>query len=171
MALWRTRKGRRLAVLLLCLVGLGSAAGLTLLAFRDTLVFFVTPGDLAEKPPPVGRSLRLGGLVEAGSLVRARSDGRPVARFRVTDGRAAIAVEFAGILPDLFREGQGVVALGVLRPDGSFLASEVLAKHDETYMPPEVAEALKKSGEWRPESGQAPPAGNWNTLAPRKGGG
>ena len=94
-----------------------------------------------------------------------------MARFRVTDGRAAVDVEFAGILPDLFREGQGVVTLGTLRPDGSFLASEVLAKHDETYMPPEVAEALKKSGQWKPESGAAPPAGTWNTLNPRKSGG
>ncbi len=171
MSMLRTRKGRRLAVVLLCLVGLGSATGLTLLAFSDNLVFFVTPGDLAEKPQPPGRSLRLGGLVEGGSVVRARSEGKPVARFRVTDGRAAVDVEFAGILPDLFREGQGVVTLGTLRPDGSFLASEVLAKHDESYMPPEVAEALKKSGQWKPESGQAPPAGNWNTLNPRKSGG
>ena len=167
----RTRKGRRLAVVLLCLMGLGTAAGLTLLAFSDNLVFFVTPGDLADKPQPAGRMLRLGGLVETGSVTRARNDGKPVARFRVTDGRAAVDVEFAGILPDLFREGQGVVSLGMLRPDGSFLASEVLAKHDETYMPPEVAEALKKSGQWKPESGAAPPAGNWNTLNPRKSGG
>ncbi|MCC6716431.1 MAG: cytochrome c maturation protein CcmE [Acetobacteraceae bacterium] len=171
MALLRTRKGRRLAVLLLCLVGLGSAAGLALLAFRDNLVFFVTPGDLAEAPPPAGRMLRLGGLVEAGSVARDRRDGKPVARFRVTDGRAALDVEFAGILPDLFREGQGVVALGTLRPDGSFLASEVLAKHDETYMPPEVAAALKKAGHWQPESAPAPPAAGWNTLTPRKSGG
>ena len=171
MSMLRTRKGRRLAVLLLCLMGLGTAAGLTLLAFSDNLVFFVTPGDLADKPQPAGRMLRLGGLVEGGSVTRGRNDGKPVARFRVTDGRAAVEVEFAGILPDLFREGQGVVTLGTLRPDGSFVASEVLAKHDESYMPPEVAEALKKSGQWKPESGQAPPAGNWNTLNPRKSGG
>jgi len=166
MAMLRTRKGRRLAVVLMCLVGLGSGTGLALLAFNDSLVFFVTPGDMAENPPPAGRSLRLGGLVENGSVMRDRRDGRPVARFRVTDGRAAVDVEFAGILPDLFREGQGVVSLGTLRPDGSFVASEVLAKHDETYMPKEVAEALKKSGQWKPESGQAPPAGTWNTLRP-----
>lgn len=171
MSLLRTRKGRRLAVLLVCLVGLGSAAGLTLLAFSDNLVFFVTPHDLTEKPPPAGRALRLGGLVENGSVARDRRDGRPVARFRITDGRASVDVEFSGILPDLFREGQGVVTLGMLRQDGSFLASEVLAKHDETYMPPEVAEALKKSGQWKPESGQAPPAAGWNTMMPRKNGG
>jgi cytochrome c-type biogenesis protein CcmE len=126
---------------------------------------------MVENPPPAGRALRLGGLVENGSVMRDRRDGKPVARFRVTDGRAAVDVEFAGILPDLFREGQGVVSLGTLRPDGSFLASEVLAKHDETYMPKEVAEALKKSGQWKPETGQAPPAGTWNTLSPRKSGG
>ncbi len=173
MAMLRTRKGRRLMVVLMCLFGLGSATGLALLAFRDSLVFFVTPGDMVENPPPAGRTLRLGGLVENGSVLRDRRDGKPVARFRVTDGRAAVDVEFAGILPDLFREGQGVVSLGTLRPDGSFVASEVLAKHDETYMPPDVAEALKKSGQWKPETGQAPPAGTWNTLrpgAPKSGG-
>jgi len=171
MSLMRTRKGRRLIVLLACGLGLGSAAALMLTAFSDNLVFFVTPADLAAKPQPPGRSLRLGGLVEAGSLERARRDGKPVARFRVTDGTAAVQVEFAGILPDLFREGQGVVTLGALQPDGGFLASEVLAKHDETYMPPEVAEALKKSGQWKPEAGPPPPAATWNTLTPRKSGG
>jgi cytochrome c-type biogenesis protein CcmE len=172
MQIGRSRKRRRLAVVLLAMLGLGTAAGLTLFALSDTLVFFVTPGDLAEKPQPPGRTLRLGGLVEQGSVARGRgADGRPVATFRVTDGRATLDVQYAGILPDLFREGQGVVALGVLRPDGGFTASEVLAKHDETYMPPEVAEALKKSGEWRPESGQAPPPATWNTLSPRKPGG
>ncbi len=170
MKLLRTRKGRRLMVLLLCGLGLGSAAGLALLAFSDNLVFFMTPGDLAEKHPPPGRTLRLGGLVENGSVERARRDGRPVATFRVTDGRATVAVEYSGILPDLFREGQGVVALGMLQPDGHFVASEVLAKHDETYMPPEVAEALKKSGQWKPGSAAPPPAATWNTLAPRKSG-
>lgn len=166
MAMLRTRKGRRLAVVLMCLFGLGSATGLALLAFNDSLVFFVTPGDMVENPPPAGRTLRLGGLVANGSVLRDRRDGKPVARFRVTDGRAAVDVEFAGILPDLFREGQGVVSLGTLRPDGNFVASEVLAKHDETYMPKDVAEALKKSGQWKPETGQAPPAGTWNTLRP-----
>ena len=170
MQIMRTRKRRRLLVLLLCGLGLGSAAALTLAAFSDNLVFFVTPGDLAANPPVPGRPLRLGGLVEHGSVARARRDGKPVARFRVTDGTAAVEVEFAGILPDLFREGQGVVTLGSLRPDGGFTASEVLAKHDETYMPPEVAEALKKSGQWKPDNAKAPPAATWNTLNPRKSG-
>jgi len=91
-------------------------------------------------------------------------DGEPVAAFKVTDGRKTIAVRYTGILPDLFREGQGVVALGVIAPDRSFTAQEVLAKHDETYMPKDVADALKKSGHWNPATGSAPPASTWNTA-------
>jgi cytochrome c-type biogenesis protein CcmE len=91
-------------------------------------------------------------------------DGEPVAAFRVTDGKNTIAVRYTGILPDLFREGQGVVALGVIAPDHSFTAQEVLAKHDETYMPKDVADALKKSGHWKPEMGSAPPASTWNSM-------
>jgi cytochrome c-type biogenesis protein CcmE len=166
-----TRKRRRLMILLACAVSLGSAAALTLAAFRDNLVFFVSPTELAAKPPPPGRSVRLGGLVVAGSVTRATADGKPIAKFRVTDGAATVPVEYAGILPDLFREGQGVVTLGALRPDGSFVAAEVLAKHDETYMPPEVADALKKSGHWNPSEGAPPPAATWNTLTPAKAGG
>ena len=90
--------------------------------------------------------------------------GHPGARFRITDGHAAVDVSYTGILPDLFREGQGVVTLGTMRPDGSFRASEVLAKHDETYMPKDVADALKRTGQWRPEQGPPPPASTWNTL-------
>jgi cytochrome c-type biogenesis protein CcmE len=91
-------------------------------------------------------------------------DGKPVARFRVTDGPNAVGVAYVGVLPDLFREGQGVVTLGKLGPDGVFRASEVLARHDESYMPPEVADALKKTGHWNPNQGAAPPAASWNTL-------
>jgi cytochrome c-type biogenesis protein CcmE len=90
-----------------------------------------------------------------------------VARFRVTDGTAAVTVTYAGLLPDLFREGQGVVALGTMQPDGSFRAAEVLAKHDATYMPKEVVDALKKSGHWDPKQGDPPPAASWNTMAPK----
>ena len=92
-------------------------------------------------------------------------------RFRITDGAAAVAVTYAGILPDLFREGQGVVTLGTLQADGSFRASEVLAKHDETYMPKEVADALKRSGHWDPKAGSPPPASTWNTAVTRAGSG
>ena len=163
-----TRKRRRLAVLLVCGVCLGSAAALTLSAFRDTLVFFLAPSDIASHAPPPGRTFRMGGLVEAGSLQRVERGGKPAASFRVTDGAGTIDVDYTGILPDLFREGQGVVALGSLRPDGRFVASEVLAKHDETYMPRDVADALKKTGRWKPADGPPPPASTWNTLTVAK---
>jgi cytochrome c-type biogenesis protein CcmE len=160
-----TRKHRRLVVVLACAVGIGSASALTLNAFSDSMVFFMSPGDIAAKQPAVGRMIRLGGLVQAGSLHRDTVDGEPVAAFRVTDGRSTIAVRYTGILPDLFREGQGVVALGALGPDRSFVAQEVLAKHDETYMPKDVADALKKSGHWNPAQGAAPPASTWNAAS------
>jgi cytochrome c-type biogenesis protein CcmE len=166
-----TRKRRRLIVVLACGLGLGSAAALTLSAFSDSVAFFVTPSDLATKAPGGDRSFRLGGLVESGSLTKSLDAGRPAAEFRVGDGKAAVTVHFVGILPDLFREGQGVVALGTLAPDGSFRAEEVLAKHDETYMPRDVAEALKKSGHWNPAAGPPPPASTWNDLAVRRTGG
>jgi cytochrome c-type biogenesis protein CcmE len=159
-----TRKHRRMMIVLGCAVGIGSASALTLSAFSDTMVFFMSPGDIAAKQPAVGKMIRLGGLVEAGSLKRETVDGEPVAAFTVTDGRKTIAVRYTGILPDLFREGQGVVALGVIAPDRSFTAQEVLAKHDETYMPKDVADALKKSGHWNPAMGSAPPASTWNSV-------
>lgn len=164
-----TRKKRRLMVLLLAGLGLGTATALTLTAFQDNLVFFLSPSDVVAQRPSGDRAFRLGGLVETGSVERhTASDGRPVATFRVSDGPNAIAVTYAGVLPDLFREGQGVVTLGRLLPDGSFRATEVLARHDETYMPPEVADALRRSGHWNPAEGAAPPAATWNT-APRSG--
>jgi cytochrome c-type biogenesis protein CcmE len=126
------------------LAGLGIAATLVLNAFRSNLVFFFTPTQVVENQAPHGRSFRIGGLVEAGSVVRDK-DALTV-RFRVTDTAKTIPVVYSGILPDLFREGKGVVAQGKLGPDGVFHASEVLAKHDENYMPPEAAEALRKAG-------------------------
>lgn len=162
-----TRKRRRLYVLLLCALGLGSATALTLTAFQDNLVFFRSPSDIAREAPVPDRAFRLGGLVETGSVARETApDGKPAARFRVTDGASAIAVTYTGVLPDLFREGQGVVTLGKLGLDGVFRASEVLARHDESYMPPEVADALKRSGHWNPNQGSTPPAATWNTLEP-----
>ena len=153
-----TRKRRRLIVLLACLACLGSATTLALLAFNDSMVFFVGPTELAARTPSSSRTLRLGGLVQAGSVQRVQIGGKPAAHFKVTDGNKAVEVDYVGILPDLFREGQGVVTLGTLMPDGHFAASEVLAKHDETYMPKEVADALKKSGHWNPDQGPPPPA-------------
>ena len=165
-----SRKRRRLLMLLGCLAGLGAGTAFTLVALNDNMVFFLAPSDIAAKAPSAGRTFRIGGLVAPGSLGQARQDGKPVARFVVTDGRATITVAYAGVLPDLFREGQGVVALGALRPDGSFLASEVLAKHDETYMPPEVAEALKKNGEWKPTVASAKLSPDWRPADARPAG-
>ena len=146
-----TRKRRRLYALGAGMLALFVAAGLALSAFEDTLVFFYSPSDIIADQPPADRAVRLGGLVEEGSLER--SAGGTEIRFRVTDLTRSITVSYAGILPDLFREGQGVVAEGSLDADGVFRARQVLAKHDETYMPPEVAEALKKSGRWREGGG------------------
>ncbi len=141
-----TRKRRRMVMLGAGMLALFSAAALVLTAFEDNLVFFYSPTDILEGKAPQGRALRLGGLVEEGSVQR--GSGLEV-QFRVTDLAEAVPVAYKGILPDLFREGQGVVVQG--RLNGSlFQADEVLAKHDENYMPPEVAEALKKSGQWKP---------------------
>ena len=143
-----TRKRRRLMIVLLGALLLGTAAALVLTAFEDNIVFFHSPTDVATKAElRTDRRLRVGGLVKQGSLLK-QSDGLTVA-FLVTDLRNDIRVTYKGILPDLFREGQGVVVEGRLQPDGAFRADEVLAKHDEKYMPPEVAEALKKSGQWK----------------------
>jgi len=133
---------------------LAVAVALMLNAFRDAIVFFNSPSDIAQKHLGPGTRIRLGGLVKAGSVVR--GDNLSV-RFEVTDGSAEIPVSYQGVLPDLFREGQGVVAEGVLEPGGVFDADTILAKHDETYMPKEVADALKKSGHWKDDYGQKPP--------------
>jgi cytochrome c-type biogenesis protein CcmE len=149
-----TRKRRRLIALGAGLSLLAAATALVLAAFNENLVFFYSPSDLAEKMIDPDRRIRIGGLVEAQS-VRRHPNGHGV-DFRVTDGKATLAVVYDGVLPDLFREGQGVVAEGRLRGDGVFAASTVLAKHDENYMPPEVAAALKKTGHW--QEGGAPKA-------------
>lgn len=143
-----TRKRRRLVAVCVGMALLAAAAGLVLNAFRDSLVFFYGPSEALAKNIGADRRFRLGGLVEPGSIGKA-GDGVTIT-FKVTDGAAAIPVRFAGILPDLFREGQGVIAEGRLL-HGTFEARNVLAKHDESYMPPEVVDALKKSGQWQPE--------------------
>ena len=157
-----TRKRRRLITLLAALLALGTATALVLAAFNDNLVFFYSPTDLAEKSVGPDRRIRIGGLVETNSLAK-QVDGHAVA-FRVTDGKTELRVVYDGMLPDLFREGQGVVAEGKLR-DGVFIASSVLAKHDEKYMPPEVADALKKAGRW--QEGGSLPADSPNVLPAR----
>ena len=148
-----TRKQQRLGLLALGMAALAGATVLVLSAFNDNLVFFYSPSELKAKPVAADRRVRIGGLVEAQSLARG-ADGRSVS-FRITDGASDVAVVYQGLLPDLFREGQGAVAEGKLRPDGVFAASSVLAKHDENYMPREVVDALKKSGHWQ-EGGTAP---------------
>ena len=151
-----TRKQRRLVLIGASLGVLALAAGLVLSALKDSIVFFNSPTDVVEKKVVPGSRIRLGGLVKPGSLQR--GDHLAV-RFEVTDGNQAIAVNYQGILPDLFREGQGVVAMGTRGSDGVFQAREVLAKHDEKYMPPEVVDALKRSGHWE-EGKQGGPGGN-----------
>ena len=145
-----TRKQRRLILIGSSLGVLAIAAALVLSALRDSIVFFNSPTDIAEKHPAAGTRMRVGGLVKPGTLQR--SDNLQI-RFDVTDGKSDIAVRYQGIVPDLFREGQGVVALGMRDSAGVFKASEVLAKHDETYMPPEVVDALKRAGKWKEGEG------------------
>jgi cytochrome c-type biogenesis protein CcmE len=130
---------------------LALAAGLVLFALKDSIVFFNSPTDVVEKHVQPGTRIRLGGLVKPGTVQR--GDHLAV-RFEVTDGKSAIAVNYQGILPDLFREGQGVIAEGMLEPGGTFKADSVLAKHDEKYMPKEVADALKKQGHWKDDYGK-----------------
>ena len=141
-----TRKRQRLLVVALGLAALAGATALVLSAFSSNLVFFYSPSELKSQAIAVNRRVRIGGLVEDGSVQRG-VDSRVA--FRVTDGKSDITVVYHGILPDLFREGQGVVAEGKLEPGGAFVASTILAKHDERYMPREVVEALKKSGHWQ----------------------
>ncbi|WP_051356649.1 cytochrome c maturation protein CcmE [Azorhizobium doebereinerae] len=150
-----TRKSRRLVLIGAGLGVLALAAGLILTALNDTIVFFRTPTEVAQQQFAPGSRLRLGGLVEPGSVAKTGT----AVRFSVTDGNAQVTVAYTGILPDLFREGQGVVAEGVLQSDGTVKADSVLAKHDERYMPREVADALKKSGHWKEgeEGGPTPP--------------
>lgn len=161
-----TRKGRRLTMLITGAGCLSVATALVLNAFRDNIVFFYSPSELASKNPGIERPLRIGGLVEMHTVERL--PGNQIV-FKVTDGNHDVKVAYQGLLPDLFREGQGVVAEGKLTADGNFTASTILAKHDEKYMPPEVAAALKKSGQWRGNeaaAAKATPAINAASLSP-----
>lgn len=139
------RKHKRLTFVAIALLLLAAASGLVLTAFEDSIVFFFSPTDILAKKPTPEKRLRLGGLVEEGSLMNL---GGGSISFKVTDTAQTVTVSYKGILPDLFREGQGIVAEGRYINE-VFIADEVLAKHDENYMPPEVAEAIKKSGQWQ----------------------
>lgn len=156
-----TRKQRRLVLIGGALGVLAVAVALMLNAFSASIVFFNSPSDVLDKHVGRGTRIRLGGLVKSGSLVRANG---LLVRFEVTDGKSEIPVSYQGVLPDLFREGQGVVAEGALDGAGVFKADTILAKHDETYMPKEVADALKKSGHWKDDYTQraAMPVGGGN---------
>ncbi|OIR09074.1 cytochrome c-type biogenesis protein CcmE [mine drainage metagenome] len=145
-----TRKQRRLYFVILGMLALGAATALVLTAVGDGMVYFYTPRDLRTRHISPDRRVRIGGLVKQGSVVR---DGKTV-HFVITDLTADLKTTYTGVLPDLFREGQGVVAEGKVDGNGVFQASEVLAKHDEKYMPKDVAEALKKSGHWQGETPQ-----------------
>ncbi|MBI5164608.1 MAG: cytochrome c maturation protein CcmE [Magnetospirillum sp.] len=146
-----TRKRQRLYFLLLGMSALGIAVTLVLMALKQDVIYFYSPSQLTEFKVPANKRIRIGGLVEVGSVAKEGA----ITRFRVVDKQSGIDVAFTGLLPDLFREGQGVVAEGKLGADGGFAAAEVLAKHDENYKPKEVADALKKSGEWQREEGPA----------------
>ena len=141
-----TRRQKRLAMIAAALVVLGSATGLALYALRDNVVFFLSPSEVAEKALKIGQRLRVGGLVEPGSIKHGAGERL---EFDVTDGKAALHVAFVGLPPDLFREGQGVVAEGALSGPDELDADTILAKHDERYMPREVVDALKKEGRWQ----------------------
>lgn len=145
-------KRQRLIFVSAAVIAVSAGVLLVLNTFQDNIVFFYTPSDIAVKTPAPGATFRLGGLVEAGSVKRQHE----VLHFTVTDGKAKLPVDYSGIVPNLFREGQGVVAEGRLTPEGSFSATRILAKHDERYMPKEVAEKLKASGYWKPEAPDAP---------------
>ena len=139
------KRKKRLLLIALMVAGVGIAAGFALKAFNENLMFFYTPSAIVAGEAPVGHPIRAGGLVTTGSVKR-QADGLTV-RFDITDNAETVTIQYTGILPDLFREGQGIVALGELGKDRLFVASEVLAKHDENYMPPEVADALQATHE------------------------
>lgn len=142
-----TARQRRMVLVGLILLGVGGAVAFALSAFKDNMLYFYTPSDLSAGKAPQDRAFRLGGMVTEGSFKR--EPGSLTAQFVLTDYAHNVTVSYTGVLPDLFREGQGIVARGRLTPDGQFVAEEVLAKHDENYMPPDVAEALAKQGDKR----------------------
>ncbi len=165
----RPPKRRRLYLVLACGLCFSAAVALGLAAFSSSLTYFLSPRQLVAKPPPTGQSFRLGGIVQVGSVSTTLSGTTPTTHFAVTDGQAAVNVIYTGVLPDLFREGQGVVAIGSMGPGGVFVADEVLAKHGAAYMPKDVEQALKEAGKWNPKFGPPPAASTWNTMQVKAG--
>jgi len=165
----RTPKRRRLYLVLACGLCLSAAVGLTMAAFSSSLTYFLSPREVVAKHPAEGLSFRLGGIVRVGTVQTTLAGDTPTTQFAVTDGRAAVPVVFTGVLPDLFREGQGVVAIGSMGADGVFHADEVLAKHGAAYMPKDVEQSLKAAGKWDPKFGPPPDASSWNTMQVKAG--
>ncbi|ABQ32043.1 MULTISPECIES: cytochrome c maturation protein CcmE [Acidiphilium] len=162
-----SRKKRRLWIVIACGIGLSTAVALMLFAFRSSLSFFMSPEQVAARHPPPGRVFRLGGIVQANTVVMGTRNGAPYTTFRITDGRASIPVVYTGVLPGLFRQGQGVVTIGAMaKGDSEFMASTVLAKHGADYMPRDVEMALRKAGKWNPKFGPPPNAGAWDDKSP-----
>ena len=165
-----TRERRRFCIMLVCGAGLSGATAFASGAFKGNLVFFEAPSELLAYAARQDQVLRLGGLIQEGSLHHVGSNGDPVAHFRITDGRADIPVSYVRMLPDLLRGEEESVAIGEMRADGQFKATEVLAEHDETYMPRGVAHAPDKSGRWNPSAGPPPSASMWGMLMPKEKG-
>lgn len=157
-------KTKRLWIVLGCMTGLILALVLILSAFSGNLVYFRTPSQLMANTVKSGSTVRLGGMVVANSIHRTVENQTPVVTFDITDGQAAIKVLYKGILPDLFREGQSAIAIGSLNDQKLFVANEILAKHDETYMPKDVADALRKTGKWDPRFGPPPDPATWDHM-------
>ncbi|MGC8531703.1 MAG: cytochrome c maturation protein CcmE [Acidiphilium sp.] len=164
-----TRKARRLWIVVVCGLFASTATALMLVAFRSSLSYFLSPQEVLVKHPRPGEIFRLGGVVQVGTVVMSHRDGKPLTRFRITDGQASIPVVFTGILPDLFRQGQGVVTIGSMTSHGEvFRADTVLAKHGASYMPADVEQALRASGKWNPKFGPAPNAATWDDKTPQQ---
>lgn len=147
---------------MLCLSG---AVTLSLAALSSSLTYFLSPSQVKTKAPPNGEVFRLGGIVQNGTISTTVANNTIITSFSVTDGKAALKIKYAGMLPDLFRAGQGVVVVGALTKNGTFIASDVLAKHGADYMPRDVEEALKNSGKWNPAFGPPPNPSTWNDMS------
>lgn len=164
-----SRKQRRLWIVIACGVGLSTATALMLVAFRSSLSYFLSPREVVAQHPPPGQQFRLGGIVQVGTVDKGQRNGKPYTTFRVTDGQASVPVVYSGVLPGLFRQGQGVVTIGRMTSgDREFVASMVLAKHGANYMPPAVEKALKTAGKWNPKYGPPPNAASWDAKSPEQ---